>query len=203
MKKLLPILFLPLLLLSTSCLRPAVNTDKPQGDINFSKYKTYAFLPTSDSVEFSEYNRAAVERNSIAEINDELGDRGLIVDQDNPDLLILTHYLFQRRTELVQQPVYSTYSYYRPGFYNTGFYDGYYYNNYNTVTRVVGYNTREVNYTEGTIAVDVIDRKTNKIVWRGWSDDRVTREGMDESVKMYMDNIFDEFPLPDLDKDEK
>jgi hypothetical protein len=30
---------------------------------------------------------------------------------------------------------------------------------------------RIVNYEEGTLVVDVVDRKTSKVVWRGWSQD--------------------------------
>ena len=31
--------------------------------------------------------------------------------------------------------------------------------------------TRVVDYEQGTLVVDLVDRKTNKVVWRGWSQD--------------------------------
>ena len=31
--------------------------------------------------------------------------------------------------------------------------------------------TRVVDYEQGTLVVDLVDRKTNKVVWRGWAQD--------------------------------
>ena len=32
-------------------------------------------------------------------------------------------------------------------------------------------NARVVDYEEGTLVVDIVDRETNKVVWRGWAQD--------------------------------
>ena len=35
-------------------------------------------------------------------------------------------------------------------------------------------NARVVDFEQGTLVIDVVDRKTNKVVWRGWAQDTMT-----------------------------
>ena len=89
----------------------------------------------------------------------------------------------------------STYDYYTPGFYTPTTLDPYYYTGYATIPTVTGTGIREVEYTEGTFVVDVIDAKDNQIVWRGWSETPVDPEDLDTSIRNYIDNIFEEYPV--------
>jgi len=36
------------------------------------------------------------------------------------------------------------------------------------------YDTRIVEFEQGTLVIDVVDRRTNKVVWRGWAQDTMT-----------------------------
>jgi hypothetical protein len=91
-------------------------------------------------------------------------------------------------------PVYTNYSYYRPGFYVGPYYRNYAYNNYFTIPRIAGTNVEQIPYKEGTIVIDLIDRRTNEIVWRGSAEDVVTPNNLDEEVRAYIAEIFEQFP---------
>ncbi len=91
-------------------------------------------------------------------------------------------------------PVYTNYSYYRPGFYVGPYYRNYIYNNYFTVPRIAGNGIQQVPYKEGTIVIDLIDRRTNEIVWRGRAEDVVDPNNLDEELRLYVNAIFEKFP---------
>lgn len=163
-------------------------------DADFGEYETFAFLPDNDTSEFSVYNSQIVKDKTMRSIQDEMTDRGFSLNNEDPDLLIYLHYLFSRGTEMVYDPVSPSYSYYIPGLIITPW-NTFYYVDYATVPRIDGNGLREVQYTEGTIAVDVIDAETNKLLWRGWSEDRIDPQSFTKDVQKYIENIFKNFPV--------
>lgn len=121
--------------------------------------------------------------------------RGYSINVENPDLLILTHTMFQEREEYVRTPVYSSYSYFGPGFYAGPWYN-YYYLGYTSIPQVVGYDIEKIDYVEGRIVIDIIDRKENKVVWRGWSKgEKDDPKEVQEDLKETIDEIFEEYPV--------
>jgi hypothetical protein len=57
--------------------------------------------------------------------------------------------------------------------------------------------TEIVQRTEGTVAVDIIDRQRNQLVWEGAASGRVTdraRENLEQSVNVAITEIFAQFP---------
>jgi len=60
---------------------------------------------------------------------------------------------------------------------------------------IIGNTIQEIEYKEGTLIIDVIDRKQRKLVWRGWSaealpDPEIYREVLPQEVR----EIFQPFP---------
>lgn len=120
-----------------------------QRDIDFGRYRTYDWgpadaLPTGDprldnSPFFKDHLQGAVERN--------LAGRGLELASaaGAPDLLIHYHANVQQRIDV------------------------------NRVDRKYGYcygedcGVRVVEYEAGTLVLDVVDARTNRVVWRGWA----------------------------------
>lgn len=45
------------------------------------------------------------------------------------------------------------------------------------VPYVIGNYFEKIDFSEGTLIIDMIDRKTNKLVWRGWSKEAITEPG--------------------------
>ena len=194
MKLKTPIQLAALLLIFSSC-GTARYYQQTADNANFGQYETYAFLPASDTTEFSVYNSGIVQENTVNAINEEMKQRGFTLDSENPDLLILTHYMFDRRMEKVYNPAYSTYDYWHPGFYVNPWYD-YYYPGYVGITRIDGPGMRQIKYTEGTMVIDVIENKeSHRLLWRGWSEDVINPNTFTHEVGYYINRIFQKFPV--------
>lgn len=189
-------LILTLGILAGGCSSARVNSDQVAGT-NFAVYKTYAWLPNNkDTVNDngSVYNSEITNQNIRSAVDTEMMRRGITLDASNPDLLMLVHTNFEQRAEVVSRPFYSSYNYYAPGFYPGPWYAGYYYG-YNSIPYVYGYGIEEVQYTQGTLIIDAIDRHKNQLVWRGWSEERLYDYNDARELYENVDNIFKEFPV--------
>jgi hypothetical protein len=61
---------------------------------------------------------------------------------------------------------------------------------------IVGYSTQDIPYQEGTLTVIMIDRKTNRLIWKGWAIGTVTDEATYEwELHGDIHRIFNRFPL--------
>lgn len=177
-------------LLTTAC-SPGVNT-REASDVDFGSFDSYAYLPSGDSTEY----HTILEERVTREVSQEMETRGYELDNQNPDLLVLVKTMFEEEERLEREPLYTSYNYYTPGFYTAGATNPIYYQNYAGIPQITAYGgaIREIEYTEGTFVVDVINASTNQIIWRGWSETPVDRGNLDESIRSYIDNIFEEYP---------
>ena len=115
---------------------------------DFSKIQTYQWIPSK-----SEVNNPIVHQRIVNAINYQLGTRGKRLVDSDPDIFV-TYYGNSREditlnTTDVIPPSWAMHSYY--GTAMTG----------QKIVRV------------GTLIVDAIDAKTNKLVWRGTAEDTV------------------------------
>lgn len=171
---------------------PAVNTEtSPTAAFGEGEYNTYAYLPSGET----DADNAVFNEAVIREVDQEMQARGYRLDPQDPDLLVLVRSMYERETAVERAPIYTAYDYYGTGFYAPSPLGPQYYPRYNTIPRVTGTAIREVPYTEGTFVVDVIDASNNEIVWRGWSSTPVDPMALESSVRQYVDNIFEEFPV--------
>lgn len=187
------LLSLSLIVALFSCTGAKVSTDKT-AKVDLSKYDTFAFLPMlSDSTNPSAYNYEA-ESQFMDQIGEELRQLGYQTNVENPDLLVYAQAQFQQEEELEADPIYNTYDYYTPGYYPAFDYP-YYYSDYTTINNVVGYDIDEVDYGQGTMVVDIIDAKTNEIVWRGVArDEAYSVAEVKDNLSAYAEEIFDDYP---------
>ena len=172
---------------------PRVNTSKKTAK-NMDTYSSYAFLPNQDTIRTSKYDNAFVNEVVIDEINENMQDLDYRLDRNQPDLLVYYHLMMDEDVAVNASPVYTNYSYYRPGYYVGPYYRNYAYNNYFTVPRLAGTTIQQIPYREGTIVVDIIDRRTNEIIWRGRANDVITPTNLEEKLRTYVNAIFEEFP---------
>lgn len=159
-----------------------------------SSYTSYAFLPNQDTIKSSNYNNAQVNEIVINEIRTNMQEKNYRLDRNQPDLLVYYHLMMDEENAVNANPVYTNYSYYRPGFYVGPYYRNYAYNNYFTIPRIAGVNVQQVPYKEGTLVIDLIDRRTNEIVWRGRAVDVVERNDLEEELRTYVNAIFERLP---------
>lgn len=172
---------------------PKVDANKRTAK-SMDSYSSYAFLPNQDTIQTSRYDNALVNEIVIDEIRNNMQDLNYRLDRNQPDLLVYYHLMMDEENAVNANPVYTNYSYYRPGFYVGPYYRNYAYSNYFTVPRIVGNGIDQVAYREGTIVIDLIDRKTNEIVWRGRAEDLVAPGNLDDEIRSYVDAIFDKLP---------
>ena len=101
----------------------------------------------------------------------------------NPDIMVNYELLVEKNEKEQKNPVYSqsfTRSYYNryTGRVNTFYYP----------SQFQGYDTYTTTVKEGTVTVTMIDNKTDKAVWQGWTTNEIdsrkmTGKEIDQSVK--------------------
>jgi hypothetical protein len=153
-----------------------VDSDK---SVDFTTYKTFSWIPHTDN-DNTPYHNQIIFNNAINYFSHELVARGMMVNNDTPDLLfeLKVTESKKQRSETVRSAL-PTYNYnnsfqYRAISPHNPYYNinprAYYYNrplNYNYNNYAYGYTTatRTVEYTKGSITVNVIDRKLNKFIY--------------------------------------
>ncbi|HER39951.1 MAG TPA: DUF4136 domain-containing protein [Salinimicrobium catena] len=172
---------------------PKVTTSKKTAK-DLDSFSSYAFLPNQDTIKTTRYDNKYVNEIVIDEINENMQNLDYRLDRNQPDLLVYYHLMMDEEMAVDANPIYTDYSYYRPGYYVGPYYRNYAYNNYFTVPRIAGAGIQQVPYKEGTIVIDVIDRRTNEILWRGIANDVVTPNNLEEELREYVNAIFDQFP---------
>ncbi len=120
----------------------AVNTTVDYDrEFDFSDFKSYAWLEGSPA------GSEIIQRRVVSVLNDELQAIGMTLAKDSPDFYVVTHVAAKD-----QQRIYvDTYGYYGRG----------YRGGWGTTT------VNTVNYTEGTLTIDVVDADSMELVWRG------------------------------------
>lgn len=139
--------------------------------VNLSSYKTYTWIPKADST-----NKNKKVINNIAEQNIrnsadiELEKNGFkkVNSDSKPDLLISYDVMVDNKNYRQSDPVYSQpYSrlYYNP---RSGRYNSIYF-----PSQLMGYETTNSVVKEGTVTISMIDAKTDRTIWQGWSSDNI------------------------------
>ena len=149
---------------------------------DLSKYKTYTWLDKESQKSLNHQNDIA-ESNIRTSVDEQLQKNGFRYVKSNPDLLLSYDLLVEKTTRQQNDPVYSQpYSrlYYNP-------YSGRYRSIY-FPSQLVGYDTQEIPVKEGTVTISMIDPKTDKTIWQGWTTDEIntshlTSKEIDKNVK--------------------
>ena len=150
---------------------------------DFSSYKTYGFfkkLATDDK------NYESLVSNFLkVAMAQQMDRRGLSFDEENPDLLV--NFFINTKDKIRTRSVPTTGAYYgwRDPFYDPWMGYG-------------GYETRVDQYTEGTLNIDVVDAKSDKLVWEGAVSGRVTDEAvrnLEKTIDSAVAVIMKNFPI--------
>lgn len=104
----------------------------------------------------------------------ELSSRGYSRTEEDPDLVIHYHIIIDDQSVVTTEPY------------------GYFYGPY-----WMRMQTHVYSYREGTLIIDLMDPKTNNLVWRGWATaaiDMITQEQTEEMINRAVAKIFRRFP---------
>ena len=151
-------------------------------DFNVSNFQTFSFMQPLGSDRGGA--RSLISQHLIEATTNELGLQGLRHADTNGDLLV--NFVVSTRETISTRPSSGVSMHHSRGRYNT--WGGY--SMHMSTTEVV-------QRTEGTIAVDVVDRSRNQLVWEGAATGRVTdstRRNLEETVHRAITDIFAEFP---------
>jgi hypothetical protein len=151
---------------------------------DFSKYRTYSWVD-EPVVKHDKKNRRndLTETNIRNAVNEELQKKGWQEARSNPDVILNYELVVEKNQVQQQDPVYSQ-SYTR-SYYNryTGRVHTFYY-----PSQFMGYDSYTTTVKEGTVTITMIDSKTDKTVWQGWTTSEVngrniTSKEIDKNVK--------------------
>ncbi|HEX8040452.1 MAG TPA: DUF4136 domain-containing protein [Chryseosolibacter sp.] len=128
---------------------------------DFSQYKTYAWGKPEADVSNPVYRSELIDNRIRHAVENEFAKRGIVKNEKNPDFIVR----FKTHTEKKEQTYGGDpygYRYFPYGIYPYAFRWGWGYYPYPWMSPR---NTKE--YTEGTLVLDVIDRRSDDLVWRG------------------------------------
>ncbi len=158
-------------------------------------YDTYSYLPNQDTILNRDYDNDRVHEVIISTINNNMSSEDFAIDNRQPDVLIYVHTMFDEKVDVNANPVYTNFSYYRPGLYIGPYYEDYTYENYFTIQRIGADDAvKQLPYKEKSIVIDFIDRRTNQILWRGTADEEIGSRRLERDLRNYVDEIFKKFP---------
>lgn len=147
---------------------PPVKTDYDK-EADFSAYKTFNWSEDIENQKDSHpiLNNSLVRKRIKSAIRSEMEGRGYVMSE-NPDLLINFHMVIEERTGYTTVPSYSFW--WRD-------------------------NVRPYNYQEGTLIIDLIDKKQNQLVWQGYTTGiaHQNAEKMEERIRSAISLIFEAY----------
>lgn len=168
--------------LIAGCAGPA-HIEKDE-NTNFNKYKTFAWLHGDEGK--LENQSDLVESKIRAAVTKEFEKIGWKQVKTKPDVVLDYDVLVDRTSKGEREPIYSQpYSrlVYNP--YTRRFATIYY------PSQFLGYESYEKIIKEGTITITMIDAKTDKVVWQGWTTGEVNSQHLtSKEVQKAVASIF-------------
>lgn len=185
--------FVAIVLFGGCRLYAEITTDSDHS-ADFSRYHTFAWRPDTDTTT-TPYNNQIIRNNTMNYFTHCMGERGLKAEVDSPDVLLDLMVTAVKREKTVLLPAY--YPSYNPYYYP--FPNAYYYrgNNAGGHPYSSGYATRKAEYNESTITLNVIDRRTSKLVWKGRAaGDLYDPSFIASNLHPAVFDILRDFPIP-------
>jgi hypothetical protein len=150
--------------------------------VNFKQYKSFAWADKEAENKASDL----LEKNIHIAVNQELAKADYKEVKNRPDVLVDYDVLVEKTVKELSNPVYS-----RP--YNRLVYNPYT-RRYVSVyypSQFLGYENERKPVREGTVTITMIDAKTDKIVWQGWTTDEVNSKNLtSKEVQNLIKSIF-------------
>ena len=178
-------------LVLTSCVSVA-HVEKDQ-TVDFNKYHTYAWVDSKDQKDDSIKTRVSdlTERRIREAVNAEMLRTGWKEVKNRPDVLISYDVLVERSVKEDRNPVYTqptTRYIYNP--YSRRWVSVYY------PSQFIGYDENQRSVREGTLTLSLIDAKSDRTVWQGWTTDEVNSSNLTtREIQNSVKSIFRKFDV--------
>ena len=155
---------------------------------NLKNYKTYTWI---DKENKDKVKNEIAAQNLKTIVNDELQKSGFREVKNNPDLLLSYDLLVEKNVKEQNEPVYS-----RP--YSRVYYNPYT-RRYGTLyypSQFLGYDSYSTPIKEGTVSISMIDAKTDKTIWQGWTTNELnSNQFSSKEVQKNVRSIFKKFDV--------
>ena len=171
------ILFIAAVLLTAACSPQILVYSDHDPYYDVKNFKTFDWGQKIDieayrnPLHYNELN----DRRIKSAVFEELSSRGYVLSELTPDLIIHYHIVIDDQSVVTTEPY------------------GYFYGRY-----WMRMQTHLHSYREGTLIIDLMDPKTNNLVWRGWATvglDMITPEQTEEIISRVVAKIFRRFPV--------
>ena len=160
--------------------------------VNFSNYKTYAWVSSSESQSEQDQKPISLTEQGVRKaVNAELAKEGWREVKNRPDVLLSYDVLVEKSLKEDNSPVYSRpYTRYLFNPYTRRFVPIYY------PSQFLGYDYDQREIREGTITISMVDAKTNKTIWQGWTTDEVNSKNLtSKEIESSVKSIFRKFDV--------
>ncbi len=160
---------------------------------DFSRYKTFAWIDKdgegrNDRNKTNDFTEQRVQDAVTKELEKTSGWREA---KTKPDVLLSYDVLVEKTLKEQSDPVYSspyTRTFYNP---NTRRYFSVYY-----PSQFLGYDRDQRSVREGTVTITMIDARTDKTVWQGWTTDEVNSRNLSsKEIQQAVKSIFRKFDV--------
>jgi hypothetical protein len=161
-------------------------------NVNLANYHSYAWAEAKEAKNDSAKTKVSdlTERTIKKAVNAELAKAGW-KESKRPDVLLTYDVLVEKGVKADNSPVYSqpfTRWYFNP--YTRRYIPVYY------PSQFMGYEGDQRQVREGTITISLIDTKTDKTVWQGWTTDEVNSRNLtSKEIQSAVKSIFRKFDL--------
>jgi hypothetical protein len=135
---------------------------------DFSKYKTFAWLPAEIKVGVNpKYNSDLINRNIKYAVETEFAKRGIAKTTKSDADFLIGYHTYTEKKERTTGGNYGAYPFYP---YYGGW--GWGWRSFGMMPYYGGWGSqpRTYSFTEGTLIIDVVDNQTKQLVWRGAVD---------------------------------
>ena len=168
--------------------------------VNFNNYKTFAWVETRANQQGQKGEDVKEQKTKVSDlterhirqaVNAELEKAGWRESKTNPDVLLSYDVLVEKSIKQQADPVYShpfSRLFYNP--YSRRWASIYY------PSRFLGYDDGSYAVQEGTITISMIDAKTDKTIWQGWTTDEVNSKNLtSKEIASSVKSIFLKFDI--------
>jgi len=154
---------------------------------DFSRYRTFAWINKEDN-RYNDLTEQKIRQAVNAELSKTAGWKEV---KNKPDVLLSYDVLVERGSRESNSPVYSrpfTRLVYNP-----------YTRRYMTIyypSQFMGYERDEIPVREGTVTITMIDARTEKTVWQGWTTEEVNSKNLTtREIQYAVRSIFKKFDI--------
>jgi hypothetical protein len=153
--------------------------------VDLKKYKTYAWVKPANAEDDVRKDDKLYGNLILQLCNDELSKKGFVLNAENPDAVFIFDTHVEDRVSYSQTPQVNV----GVGFGGPGYYGGF-------SAPVAGGEFVQHNYQQGMLFIEMYDTKTQKLLWKGWAEEKITYQNdIEADLRTAVKHIFIRLPI--------